>query len=222
MCRININITNTTTPVGTTIVSAQGRYKGSSIENWNNFSINLLDPKTPDITVNKTYILEISVTNNLGHTSEWVTSSFIISEDCAGTPFEVEEEVCESTQPYAKFEGHQKLRYTQPEYTKPNFNMATVQCGQNIRLYINFSAKGNISYNVTFDKTYTTTEEYATVFEWFNDQVEVDTTFKSFVNSYTRDYGFSGNGLQFFVHSHRNGTASRDVNTNVSLEFGRS
>jgi hypothetical protein len=85
MCRIPIRLT-TTTPDGTTITSANGRYRVQGNNTWNNFSIDLNDPKTENITSVGQYDLEVNVTNSDGATSAWATSTFTVSEDCGGDP----------------------------------------------------------------------------------------------------------------------------------------
>jgi hypothetical protein len=85
MCRIPIRLT-TTTPDGTTITSANGRYRVQGNNTWNNFSIDLNDPKTDNITSVGQYDLEVNVTNSDGATSAWATSTFTVSEDCGGDP----------------------------------------------------------------------------------------------------------------------------------------
>jgi hypothetical protein len=85
MCRIPIRL-STTTPDGTTITSANGRYRVQGNNTWNNFSIDLNDPKTDNITSVGQYDLEVNVTNSDGATSAWATSTFTVSEDCGGDP----------------------------------------------------------------------------------------------------------------------------------------
>ena len=81
MCVINMNLV-TSTAEGTTITSANGRYRLQGNSNWNNFSINLNDPKTPNITQLGTYELEVNVTNSAGATSGWESSTFEVSDNC--------------------------------------------------------------------------------------------------------------------------------------------
>lgn len=218
MCVIQI-LFSTTTPSGTSVSAGNGRYRiNGSGASWTSFAIaDTTNAKTPNITVNGTYELQVNVVNSVGTVSDWSNlTTFTVSENC-GTSTSQTPAPCSSTQTYVIFEGHQKLRYTQNCYTIPNFNLPLVQCGTKIRLYVNFSAKGSIAYDVTYDKTFTAIKDYVTVKEWFDAEV---VNLGSFGTSYTSAYGFTTNGLQFYVKSHRNGTASRDVNTNVSLEFG--
>ena len=81
MCVINITL-NSDTPNGTTIASSNGRYRKNGQTTWNNFSISLNDPKTPNITELGQYELQVNVTNNLGVVSDWALGNFSITNDC--------------------------------------------------------------------------------------------------------------------------------------------
>lgn len=85
MCVIGITL-NTTTPDGTTITNANGRYRLAGTSTWTNFSINLSNPNTPNITTQGVYELQVNVTNSLGTVSDWADGSFSISESCLGGP----------------------------------------------------------------------------------------------------------------------------------------
>lgn len=79
MCTIGITLT-TTTPSGSSIQSATGRYRKVGTTTWSNFSINLSDPRTPNITDLGNYELQVNVTNSLGTTSDWASGSFEITD----------------------------------------------------------------------------------------------------------------------------------------------
>lgn len=81
MCRIGITL-NTITPVGTSIVSANGRYRLVGTTTWTTFPINLGNPQTPNITTTGSYELQVNVTNNLNETSPWANGTFSISTNC--------------------------------------------------------------------------------------------------------------------------------------------
>jgi len=84
MCVININL-DTTTPDGTTIVSASGQYRLQGATNWSTpFNIDLSNPNTPNITGIGIYELRVNVTNSVGITSEWALGSFEVSTVCGG------------------------------------------------------------------------------------------------------------------------------------------
>lgn len=79
MCVINI-VLNTTTPQGSSIVSSSGRYRKVGTTTWTTFTINLANPKTPNITVLGNYELQVNVTNSLGTTSDYANGSFIVKD----------------------------------------------------------------------------------------------------------------------------------------------
>jgi len=81
MCVIKINL-NATTPSGTSIVSANGKYRLTGSGPWTNFNISLNNPQTPNITYAGDYELSVTVTNNLGQTSNEALSTFSITNDC--------------------------------------------------------------------------------------------------------------------------------------------
>jgi hypothetical protein len=84
MCVIGISL-DTTTPNGTTIVSASGQHRLQGNTNWSTpFNVVLTNPQTPNITGIGIYELRVNVTNNVGITSEWAYGSFEISTDCSG------------------------------------------------------------------------------------------------------------------------------------------
>ena len=84
MCRIGINLSNTT-PNGTTISSAIGQYRVVGSATLVNFPILLSNPETPDITTIGDYELRVNVTNNINDTSEWSNIvTFSVSTDCSG------------------------------------------------------------------------------------------------------------------------------------------
>ena len=116
-----------------------------------------------------------------------------------------------STTPIATkvFSGSQKRRYTSRVFTTPVFT-SPILAGTQIQIYIRFHAKGSISYDTNYNKTFVSQAQYATMEAWFNAEVVSLGTWGS---TYTSEYGFLAN--QFYVTSHRNGTASRDVSTDV-------
>jgi hypothetical protein len=86
MCKIGINL-DTTTPTGTLIESAIGRYRvvGGGEGDWVNFNIILSSPETPNISIIGSYELQVNVTNNVDGTSDWSDSvTFTIASDCGG------------------------------------------------------------------------------------------------------------------------------------------
>lgn len=84
MCRIGITL-NTTNGDGTSISSASGKYAVVGTSSWVPFTIDLSNPRTPDITTPGFYKLEITVTNNIGVTSLPSTATFSVTTTCGDT-----------------------------------------------------------------------------------------------------------------------------------------
>ncbi len=82
MCRIklNINFQQGTTPV----TSATGRYKkiSEAATAYKNFSIDMNNPLTPDITSTGEYNLEVQLTD-AATTTNWFTAPHFTIADCA-------------------------------------------------------------------------------------------------------------------------------------------
>jgi len=211
MCKISIDL-STTTPSGTQLDSVVGQYRLVDATSWITFPITLSNPETPDINIFGNYELRVNVTNNIADTSAWSDIvTFSITSRCPGN--------CNSVQPYKKYRGFQELRYAQREYTSPNFNPNEVHCGTKIRIFVNLYHFKNGAYNVTYDQTYTATQDYPTVRDWYNAEV---VNLGSFGDDWLRGYGFSTDGLQFWVHSRKDGTARSKNRTEVFFEMGLS
>ncbi|GGG21083.1 hypothetical protein GCM10011344_22340 [Dokdonia pacifica] len=84
MCQIRFTVqtTNNMEP----ILSGQGRYRRIGDKDWTDFSINVSDPMTPDITIIGDYELEVRVSYLTTPTetdwSSWKASTFEIANDC--------------------------------------------------------------------------------------------------------------------------------------------
>lgn len=122
---------------------------------------------------------------------------------------------------FETFEGASHLRYTVTTETNPIFGTADkpVTAGTRINIFIKFKARGSIAFEEIFDETYVVQDDFASVKLWFDTEV-VD--LGDFGANFTRDgtgFGFTGSGQQFFVQSHRDGTASRSISTDVKMTF---
>lgn len=123
------------------------------------------------------------------------------------------------------FEGYSHLRYPTNTYTNPRFGEGSVaggdfvpypvNAGSSIRVFIEFEARGAIAYKETYDKSFKAVSDHPSIQDWFNAEV-VD--LGTFGDDFTRGYGFSTGGEQFYVRAHRDGTASRNISTTVSFE----
>lgn len=123
------------------------------------------------------------------------------------------------------FEGSSHLRYPVNTYTNPFFGEGSVatanfvpyklSAGSSVRIFIEFQARGSIEYKATYDKTFRVNGDFNSIQAWFNAEV---VTLGSFGTDFTRGYGFSTGGQQFFARAHRDGTATRNITTTVRFE----
>ena len=131
------------------------------------------------------------------------------------------------------FQGSSHLRYPTETYTSPifgtddgmTFTPYKLSGGSRVRIFIKFKARGAIAYEGIYDKTFTVSEDYNSIQDWFDTEV-VD--LGSFGEDYTRGddmmnnrgtgWDFTPDGSQFWVRAHRDGTASRNITTEVRFE----
>jgi hypothetical protein len=148
------------------------------------------------------------------------------------------------------FEKSSHVQYPSRNWTSPTFgelNTAIVPVYENykvhpgttIKIYINFKARGDIAYDQTYDKKFTSTGEYISIKAWFESEVK---NLGSFGKNYTWDgvsnigsnikdgfgaanewrqgsgWGWNADGSSFFVVPHRKGTSSRNISTVVKFE----
>lgn len=80
MCVIKFNVVVTGTPAS----SMEGQYRNmdSPMAPWQDFQINILDQKTPDIQINGTYELQVRVKYADNSYSDWTDSSIFTVGDC--------------------------------------------------------------------------------------------------------------------------------------------
>lgn len=132
------------------------------------------------------------------------------------------------------FEGSSHLRYPQKTYTTPAlgdyvgsvFTPYEVKGGSTITLNIKFNANGSIAYNEEYEKTFRVNSDYPSLKVWFETEVRDLGQFgRDFTrsgaggdaNNYGSGYGFEADGSRFWVRAHRDGTATRKIGTNVSI-----
>lgn len=118
----------------------------------------------------------------------------------------------------------------------------TLGAGSRVRIKINFKARGSIAYTAEYDQSFRVSGDYASFQEWFEAEVvdlgsfgrnytrgTVTGTFPYFIygdGEYDYGYGFSKTGQDgytqdgenFYVWSHRDGTASRNITTTIKIE----
>jgi len=124
-----------------------------------------------------------------------------------------------------------------------------LNAGSRVRIKIDFQARGAIAYTASFDETFPVTADYDSVQSWFEAEVEDLGSFGETYTrgeiitpyplvrddgAYGYGYGFltttgaiaaTGEttpalmGAKFFVWAHRDGTAVRNITTDISIEI---
>jgi hypothetical protein len=86
MCRIGFSL-NIDPGDGADVESIVGKIidRNTNLQVGNSFNVDVNDPRTPILPVG-VYRLSVTVSNNLGGTSEPVTADFRVSENCEGGP----------------------------------------------------------------------------------------------------------------------------------------
>ncbi|WP_062057382.1 Ig-like domain-containing protein [Aquimarina longa] len=126
------------------------------------------------------------------------------------------------------FEGGSHLRYPVRTHTNPIFGEIIngvfksykLGAGSIVQIKLSFEARGSIAYRVEYDKTFRVSSPYNSIQEWFDNEVD---DLGAFGEKYCRGdkgigYGFTKNGERFYIWSHRDGTASRKITSNLSFE----
>lgn len=124
--------------------------------------------------------------------------------------------------------GGSHLRYPVNTNTYPAFGVYDgstfvpypIGAGSRIRIYVSFSAKGKIAYSAVYDKSFRSSSNYNSIKDWFEAEVE---DLGAFGVSFTRGglnvgYGFSADSSLFYARSHRDGTSSRNITTNIQID----
>ena len=153
------------------------------------------------------------------------------------------------------YEGGSHLRYPVRTFTSGEFGERddmgvftpfALNAGSRVRIKIDFTARGSISYEATYDRDFRVNGNYDSVKAWFEAEVgdlgsfgsdytwngvddigpSIDCGFGlAGTNNYISGYGFSdgtcGNtdSAKFYVVADRKGTASRNITTNVKFEI---
>lgn len=82
MCQIDFTI-QFTDQDNSLIQAAEGRYKLQSDSVFEPvFSIDITDPKTPDLNVNGDYDLDVRIQDEDGLWSNWFSTTFLIADTC--------------------------------------------------------------------------------------------------------------------------------------------
>jgi hypothetical protein len=98
-----------------------------------------------------------------------------------------------------------------------------LKAGAQIRFAIVIKAFGSIAFNHTLNIFKTVQQDYASVYDWFTDEIATDSAFTDYANNYLSAWDF-GDGITqldnslFRVKPWRDGTASRDIMTDVVFD----
>jgi hypothetical protein len=134
---------------------------------------------------------------------------------------------------HSLFEGFGKRRYASRSFvtTSPLFGEYDdadvfipfpVNAGTQINFEVVISAKGAIAFNHTYNFDTFAQEDYDSVKEWWEAEVEVLDSWVAYADDYLKEYDWledDGFGTNFQVKPWRDGTASRDISTSVSFNI---
>jgi hypothetical protein len=112
--------------------------------------------------------------------------------------------------------GYGKRRYASESdvITSPNFITSTIKIGSTMSFMVRMRAFGSIAFDHQVMIDVTAQTNYSNIVEWFNAVILTDIRWINYKNSYTLNSGFI-NDTNFFVRPWRNGTASRDIITDI-------
>lgn len=142
------------------------------------------------------------------------------------------------------YEGSSHLRYPQRTHTSPSlgtyspdgiFTPYKLNAGSRVKIFIEFEARGKITYKQTYDKSFRANSSYESIQDWFEAEVEdLDSFGREFTRAaagstegeYGYGYGFTQTGQdgytqdgeRFYAWAHRDGTASRNITTTIKIE----
>ena len=131
------------------------------------------------------------------------------------------------------FEGYGKRRYASRSFvsTEPLFGEyddtdtfipIPVNAGTQIKFKVRIWAKGSIAFNHEYEVNTFAQEDYPSVKDWWDAEVDTLDSWGIFSDDYLKDYEWTiddGFGTRFRVKPWRDGTASRDIMTKVSFDI---
>jgi len=131
---------------------------------------------------------------------------------------------------FLTFRGHLKRRYASRSFvtTTPIFgtidasNVYTpyeIKAGSRMRFFVQIEAFGRIAFLHVYVKETIAQDDYADVEEWFNTEIAILDDWNTFADNYLNDWEFTADGKNFKVKPWRDGTASRDIITDVGFDI---
>jgi len=101
----------------------------------------------------------------------------------------------------------------------PAFVPYAVAAGTTIRFFLNMKAYGSIAFDHKFEITKEAEIDYLSVEDWFNAEIAANADYLEFVDENFTTAGFTIDGDRFQVKPNRDGTASRDIITEVTFDI---
>lgn len=132
---------------------------------------------------------------------------------------------------FISFVGFGKRRYARDSFvtTTPLFGVYEasvfkpyeVKAGSQIRFYVSFKAYGSIAFNNVYEVKLTAQIDYLTIKDWWEAEVQDLDSWNTYATENILDWKFELDGVHgkaFSVKCIRNGTASRDIITDVVFD----
>lgn len=103
-------------------------------------------------------------------------------------------------------------------YEAAIFKPLAVNAGSQIRFFVSFKAFGNIAFNNPFEIKTNAQKDYLSIKDWWEAEVMDLDSWNTFATENILDWKFDTDGKSFSVKCIRNGTASRDIITDVVFD----
>jgi hypothetical protein len=103
-------------------------------------------------------------------------------------------------------------------YVDSNFVPYPVNAGSQMRFYINMKAYGAIAFENKCEVIKTAEQDYASIQLWWEAEVENLDVWTEFFTENLTEYKFDTDGKSFSAKPNRNGTASRDIMTEIIFD----
>jgi hypothetical protein len=129
---------------------------------------------------------------------------------------------------FQSFIGFGKRRYARDSYvtTAPLFGVYEstvfkpykINAGSLIRFFVSFKAYGSIAFEETFPTSTYATKDYLSIKDWWEAEIMNLDSWTTFAADNILDWKFDTDGKSFSLKCNRNGTASRDIITDVVFD----
>lgn len=130
---------------------------------------------------------------------------------------------------FISFSGYGKRRYASRSYvttaplfgeydSTPTFIPIPVKAGSLIRFFVSMKAYGAIEFNDYYEIQTFAQMDYVSVQEWWETEIQDLSGWEAFVDRRLSDWRWGADGSYFEVKPNRDGTASRDIITDVIFD----